>query len=80
MVLSQLGGLNGTPGMAIMSNWMFLFFAKYFSVVFLLNEQEDCITKMKININKKNLEDFTIDDFELLDYNPHDAIRAPIAV
>lgn len=36
--------------------------------------------KMKINPTKKNLEDFTIDDFELIDYNPHDAIRAPIAV
>lgn len=36
--------------------------------------------KMKINPTKKNLEDFTIDDFELIDYNPHDAIKAPIAV
>lgn len=36
--------------------------------------------KMKINAEKKNLEDFTIEDFELLDYNPHEAIKAPIAV
>jgi len=36
--------------------------------------------KMKINSEKKNLEDFTIDDFELTDYNPHDSIKAPIAV
>ncbi len=36
--------------------------------------------KMKINEEKKNLEDFTIDDFELVDYNPHDSIKAPIAV
>ena len=36
--------------------------------------------RMKINPTKKNLEDFTIDDFELIDYNPHDAIKAPIAV
>ncbi len=35
---------------------------------------------MKINPDKKNLEDFTIDDFELVDYNPHEAIKAPIAV
>lgn len=35
---------------------------------------------IKINPTKKNLEDFTIDDFELVDYNPHDAIKAPIAV
>jgi len=36
--------------------------------------------KMKINPNKNKLEDFTIEDFELVDYNPHDAIKAPIAV
>lgn len=36
--------------------------------------------KMKINPAKKNFEDFTIDDFELVDYNPHDGIKAPIAV
>ncbi len=35
---------------------------------------------MKINKEKKKLEDFTIDDFELLDYNPHESIKAPIAV
>jgi len=36
--------------------------------------------KMKINPSKKKLEDFTIEDFELVDYNPHDSIKAPIAV
>ncbi len=35
---------------------------------------------MKINPLKKNIEDFTIDDFELIDYNPHESIKAPIAV
>lgn len=35
---------------------------------------------MKINPEKKNLEDFAIEDFELVDYNPHDSIKAPIAV
>lgn len=35
---------------------------------------------MKINPNKKTLEEFTIDDFELVGYNPHDAIKAAIAV
>ena len=38
------------------------------------------LPKMKINPAKMNLADFTIDDFELVDYNPHDAIKAPIAV
>ncbi len=36
--------------------------------------------KMKINPLKKKLEDFNIDDFELIDYNPHESIKAPIAV
>ena len=35
---------------------------------------------MKINPAKNKLEDFVIEDFELINYNPHDAIRAPIAV
>ncbi len=35
---------------------------------------------MKINLERKNIEDFTIDDFELVDYNPHESIKAPIAV
>lgn len=35
---------------------------------------------MKINPSVMNIEDFTIDDFELIDYNPHDSIKAPIAV
>lgn len=36
--------------------------------------------RMVINSDKKELEDFTIEDFELLDYNPHEGIKAPIAV
>jgi thymidylate synthase len=35
---------------------------------------------LKINPEKKNIEDFTIEDFELVDYNPHEGIKAPIAV
>lgn len=38
------------------------------------------LPKMKINPLKKNIEDFVIEDFELIDYNPHEAIKAPIAV
>jgi thymidylate synthase len=36
--------------------------------------------KMKINPEVKNIEDFTIDDFELIGYDPHPLIKAPIAV
>ncbi len=38
------------------------------------------LPKMKINPAKNKIEDFTIEDFELVDYNPHEAIKAPIAV
>lgn len=47
-----------------------------------LSRKEDIrpMPTMKINPEKKDLEDFTIEDFELIDYNPHDAIKAQIAV
>ncbi|MBP6908637.1 MAG: thymidylate synthase [Candidatus Pacebacteria bacterium] len=35
---------------------------------------------MKINPAIKNIEDFTINDFELVGYDPHPSISAPIAV
>ncbi|MEI6316320.1 MAG: thymidylate synthase [bacterium] len=38
------------------------------------------LPEMKINPEIKNLEDFTIDDFELVNYDPHPGISAPIAV
>ena len=38
------------------------------------------LPKIKINPSKTKLEDFMIDDFELIGYNPHEGIKAPIAV
>jgi thymidylate synthase len=35
---------------------------------------------MKINKDVKSIFDYTIDDFELIDYVSHPAIKAPIAV
>lgn len=47
-----------------------------------LSRKEDIrpMPRVKINPAIKNIEDFTIDDFELIGYDPHDAIKAPIAV
>lgn len=38
------------------------------------------LPQMKINPAVKNIFDFTFNDFELLNYNPHPAIKAPVAV
>jgi thymidylate synthase len=42
----------------------------------------DCrsLPRMQLNPAIKNLRDFKFEDFELLDYNPHPSIKAPIAV
>lgn len=38
------------------------------------------LPKLKINKGKGSIFDFELSDFELIDYNPHPAIKAPIAV
>jgi thymidylate synthase len=38
------------------------------------------LPRMKLNPSIKNIQDFRFEDFELLDYNPHPTIKAPIAV
>ena len=38
------------------------------------------LPRMKINPAVKNIHDFKFEDFELVDYNPHPSIKAPIAV
>ncbi len=45
-----------------------------------LSRQTFPLPTMKINPDIKNIFDFTIDDFELLDYQCHAGIRAPIAI
>jgi thymidylate synthase len=38
------------------------------------------LPRMKISPAVKNIRDFKFEDFELVDYNPHPSIKAPIAV
>ena len=47
-----------------------------------LQLSRDCkkLPTMKINSEVKSIFDFTIDDFELIDYNPHPHIKAIVAV
>ena len=42
----------------------------------------DCrpLPRMKLNPAVKNIHGFNFEDFELVDYNPHPSIKAPIAV
>ena len=38
------------------------------------------LPEMRLNPEIKNIHDFKYEDFQLVDYNPHPAIKAPIAV
>ncbi len=45
-----------------------------------LSRQPLTLPTMKINPNKKDIFDFTIDDFEVMDYECHPHIKAPVAI
>ena len=45
-----------------------------------LTREPRSLPKMKLNPDIKNIFDFTYDDFELTDYNPHPHIKGEIAV
>jgi thymidylate synthase len=46
----------------------------------LLTRDFRALPTMKINPNVKDIFDFTIDDFELINYDPHPHIKAAVAV
>jgi thymidylate synthase len=47
-----------------------------------LQLSRDCrpLPTMKLNSTIKNIDDFTFEDFELIGYDPHPTIKAPVAV
>lgn len=45
-----------------------------------LTREPRSLPTMEMNPDLKNIHDFTFEDFELVDYNPHPGIKAPIAV
>ncbi|MCI4667025.1 MAG: thymidylate synthase [Bacteroidia bacterium] len=45
-----------------------------------LSRSTRSLPQMKLNPNVKNLLEFTFEDFELVGYDPHPTIKAPIAV
>jgi thymidylate synthase len=45
-----------------------------------LSREPRALPKMKINPKVTSIFDFTFEDFELVGYDPHPAIKAPVAV
>jgi thymidylate synthase len=45
-----------------------------------LSREPRSLPTMKINPNVKNIHDFEFEDFEIISYNPHPAIKARVAV
>ena len=45
-----------------------------------LNRETKALPTMKINPEIKNIFEFTIDDFELINYDPHPHIKGKVAV
>ena len=81
MIIAQICGLQ--PGEFVWTGGDVHLYSNHLEQVKLqLSRRNDIrpLPKMKINPKKNKIEDFTIDDFELIDYNPHESIKAPIAV
>ena len=52
----------------------------YEQVELQLSREPRKFPKLKLNPNIKNIFDFTYDDISIVDYNPHDSIKAEISV
>ena len=81
MIMAQITGLK--PGEFVWTGGDVHLYSNHLEQANLqLSRKNDIrpLPKMKINPSKMKLEDFVIEDFELTDYNPHEGIKAPIAV
>jgi thymidylate synthase len=79
MMIAQITGLK--PGEFIHTLGDTHIYSNHFDQVKeQLSRTPKNLPTMKINPEKTRLEDFTIDDFELTNYDPHPAIKAQIAV
>jgi len=81
MMMAQVTGLK--PGEFIWTGGDVHLYLNHLEQVNLqLSRRDDVrpMPTMKINPERKNLEDFVFEDFELIGYDPHPYIKAPIAV
>lgn len=79
MMVAQVTGLN--PGEFIWTGGdTHLYLNHLEQVATQLFREPKPLPTMKINPDVKNISDFKFEDFELIGYDPHPAIKAPIAV
>lgn len=79
MMVAQVTGLK--PGDFVHTFGDAHLYLNHFEQVDLqLSRTPKPLPTMKINPDVTSIFDFTIDDFELINYDPHPAIKAPIAV
>ena len=81
MIIAQICGLK--PGEFVWTGGDVHLYSNHMEQAKLqLSRRTDirALPTIKINPTKNKLEDFTIDDFELIGYNPHEGIKAPIAI
>lgn len=79
MMIAQVCNLE--PGEFIWTGGDVHLYNNHFEQVALqLSREPRALPRMKINPNVKNIDDFKFEDFTLEGYDPHPAIKAPVAV
>jgi thymidylate synthase len=79
LMVSQVTGLN--PGDFIHTfGDLHLYLNHVEQAKLQLTREPRSLPTMKLNPSVKNIHDFKFEDFEIVDYNPHPTIKAPIAV
>lgn len=79
MMMAQVTGLKAGDFIHTLGD-THLFLNHFEQADLQLSRKPKPLPKMKINHKIKSIDSFTIDDFELVGYDPYPAIRAPIAV
>lgn len=79
LMIAQVGGLK--PGEFVHTFGDLHLYANHIEQAKLqLSRQPRPLPQMKLNPAVKNIHDFKFEDFELAGYDPHPAIKAPIAI